>query len=217
MKAIGIFAVKLAGLAVVYVIFVATADHAFSLPAAMAVMWGAVAAVPVVAAGGRWMLDRRPEPRRAEMLTIPVHYLEGLLLGCALIVAFPVVQAHPWSRVWFPQRISQVLMELFGVMAALAVLNLSVRGLGLPFAAVLSRRLATGWLYARCRNPMGLMLLLFFLASALWLRSLDAIVWVAGWLAPAWVLFVKRFEERELEIRFGAPYREYKAKTPFLL
>jgi protein-S-isoprenylcysteine O-methyltransferase Ste14 len=113
--------------------------------------------------------------------------------------------------------VSLFLMELFGTMAGLVVLNLAVRGLGLPFAAVLSRKLATGWLYARCRNPMGLMTLLFFLAAALWLRSLHAVVWVVCWLGPAWVLFVRLFEERELEIRFGKPYLEYKAKTPFFV
>jgi len=32
--------------------------------------------------------------------------------------------------------------------------------------------------------------------------------------APAYVFFVKVFEERELEIRFGASYLEYKSRTP---
>jgi len=30
------------------------------------------------------------------------------------------------------------------------------------------------------------------------------------------VVFLKAFEERELEIRFGASYLEYKARTPML-
>jgi protein-S-isoprenylcysteine O-methyltransferase Ste14 len=32
--------------------------------------------------------------------------------------------------------------------------------------------------------------------------------------APAYVFFAKVFEERELEIRFGASYLEYKSRTP---
>ena len=31
----------------------------------------------------------------------------------------------------------------------------------------------------------------------------------------AWILFVRIYEERELEIRFGESYLRYKARTPF--
>jgi protein-S-isoprenylcysteine O-methyltransferase Ste14 len=31
------------------------------------------------------------------------------------------------------------------------------------------------------------------------------------------LFFVKMYEERELELRFGAPYLEYKSRTPMLL
>jgi protein-S-isoprenylcysteine O-methyltransferase Ste14 len=33
---------------------------------------------------------------------------------------------------------------------------------------------------------------------------------------PGWIFFVKRYEERELEIRFGEFYVDYRARTPFL-
>jgi len=217
MKAIGIFVLKLAAFALVYLGWQVTADWRFSPGAGAAVMWGAIALMPVVAGAARWLLDRKPTPERAAWLIVPVHCLELLLLGCALIAALPLVQAHPWVRVWFPTPLSLFLMEVFGIVAFLVVVNLAVRGLGLPFAAVLSRKLATDWLYKRCRNPMGLMTLLFFLATALWLRSLHAAVWVLCWVAPGWISFVRIFEERELEIRFEAPYRAYKARTPFFL
>jgi protein-S-isoprenylcysteine O-methyltransferase Ste14 len=35
------------------------------------------------------------------------------------------------------------------------------------------------------------------------------------WLTPAWILFVRLYEERELEIRFGESYLHYKTQTPF--
>jgi protein-S-isoprenylcysteine O-methyltransferase Ste14 len=34
---------------------------------------------------------------------------------------------------------------------------------------------------------------------------------------PAHILFLKYFEEKELELRFGESYLEYKKKVPFLL
>lgn len=217
MKAIGILVLKLGGCGVVYLCWRAIADHSFSFWPAILVTWGGVAGAPVVALCGRGILNRRPTFERAALVTLMVHYLEGLLLGCALIVAFPLMQAHPWVNVPFPRPVSAVLMQILSILALLAVVNLAVRGLGLPFAALLSRKLATSWLYARSRNPMLLACLLFFLATAIWMQSLHAILWVLGWLAPGWILFVRLYEERELEVRFGAPYLEYKARTPFFV
>ena len=47
------------------------------------------------------------------------------------------------------------------------------------------------------------------------LQSLHALLWATLWLAPAWSLVVRFYEELELEIRFGEPYLRYKARTPF--
>jgi protein-S-isoprenylcysteine O-methyltransferase Ste14 len=208
---------KLAGLAVVVVCGRLAFDHSFSVFWDIALMWGSVALVPFLAACGRWFLDRRPTPERARLLTIPIHYLEMILLGCALIVAFPVTHAHPIVRVPFPRALSWPAMQILAIAATLTVLNLAIGGLGLPFAAVLSRKLATSWLYRHSRNPMLLSCLLFFIVAAVWLQSLHAILWTILWLAPAWILYVRIYEERELEVRFGESYIRYKARTPFFL
>jgi protein-S-isoprenylcysteine O-methyltransferase Ste14 len=42
------------------------------------------------------------------------------------------------------------------------------------------------------------------------------VLWVLILFAPALLVFVKVYEERELEIRFGASYLEYKSRTPML-
>jgi len=215
MKAASIVVLKLGGLAVVFLCWCLAARHTFSFFWSVALVWGGVALVPLVAAVGRWLLDRRPTPERASLLTIPVHYLGMILLGCALLVAFPFTQAYPIARVPFPRAISFPALRVLAVLLTLTVVNLAIGGLGAPFATALSKRLATNWLYARCRNPMGLFLLLFFIVGALWLQSLHALLWATLWFAPAWILLVRLYEERELEIRFGESYLRYKAKTPF--
>ena len=169
----------------------------------------------LVAAIGRWLLNRRPTTEQAALLTISIHYLEMILLGCPLIVAFHFTQAYPIASIPFPKAVSFPALRLLGVLATLAILNLAISGLGLPFAAAPSKKLATSWLYARCRNPMGLFSLLFFIDGALWLQSLHALLWTTLWLTSAWILFVRLYEERELEIRFGESYLRYKAQTPF--
>jgi protein-S-isoprenylcysteine O-methyltransferase Ste14 len=137
------------------------------------------------------------------------------LLGCALIVAFRFTQTYPIARIAFPRKISLLVVQITGALATLTVANLAIGGLGLPFAAAQSRKVATRWLYSRCRNPMGMYGLPCCIAGALWLQSLHALLWTVLWLAPAYILFVRLYEERELEIRFGQSYLQYKARTPF--
>ncbi|MBZ5680493.1 MAG: hypothetical protein LAO24_10340 [Acidobacteriia bacterium] len=215
MKTACIFTLKLVGLAVVVQCWRLAAHYTLPFFWSVAVVWGAVALVPLLAAIGRCLLDSRPTPERATLLTIPIHYLEMILLGCALVVAFRFTQAHPIAFIPFPRAISFPVLQILGALATLTVLNLAIQGLGLPFAAVLSRRLATSWLYARCRNPMLLSCLLFFITGAVWLQSLHAVLWTVLWLSPAWILYVRLYEERELELRFGEPYLRYRAQTPF--
>jgi len=43
--------------------------------------------------------------------------------------------------------------------------------------------------------------------------------WFLPWfiliVTPGWLFFVRVYEEKELEIRFGEPYIKYRALTPF--
>lgn len=210
-----ILGLKLAVIALVVGCLQFTANQTFSFFWSIVLAWGGIALVPIVAIGGRWLLDRRPTIQRAAALTLVVHCLEMILLGCAVIVAFRLTQACPIARIPFPREISLPAVQITGALALLTMVNLAIGGLGLPFAAMPTRRVASGWLYARCRNPMGLFGLLCCIAGAVWLQSLHALLWTILWLAPAWILFVRLYEERELEIRLGEAYLRYKARTPF--
>jgi len=66
------------------------------------------------------------------------------------------------------------------------------------------------------RNPMVLGFLAFMASLGIWYQSTLFVIYVLALLTPAWIAFLKVFEERELEIRFGASYLEYKARTPML-
>jgi protein-S-isoprenylcysteine O-methyltransferase Ste14 len=63
---------------------------------------------------------------------------------------------------------------------------------------------------------MILSALAFLIAPGLWLRSTVFVLWAVAVVIPVVLVFLKVYEERELEIRFGAKYLEYKAKTPML-
>jgi protein-S-isoprenylcysteine O-methyltransferase Ste14 len=64
---------------------------------------------------------------------------------------------------------------------------------------------------------MVLAALAWFLSLGIWFRSLFLVLWVLVLCTPALLFFVKLYEERELEIRFGSSYLEYKSRTPMLL
>jgi len=206
---------KLAGIAFVWWCWLLSANRNLSFFWSIAVVWVGIALVPLVALSGRRLLDRCPTIERAALVSLIVHIAQGVLLGCGLIVAFRFTEAYPIVRIPFPKGISLLAVRITGSLATLTVVNLAIGGLGLPFAAAQSRKVATHWLYSRCRNPMGFYGLLCAIAGAVWLQSLHALLWTILWLAPAWILFVRFYEERELEIRFGESYLQYKAQTPF--
>ena len=188
----------------------------FSPPATTLAVLGPVLLVFPSVLAGRRFLDAAPTPERAAQVTAVVHAWLMLLLGVAIITA--IRTAGTWRGLILPVPRVVAAWTLYATSAALllTVLNLALRGLGAPFAIAPSRRLATDWLYARTRNPMVLATLACFFAVGLWLRSSLFLLWYLTLFAPAWMFAVKVYEERELEIRFGEPYRRYRASTPFL-
>jgi protein-S-isoprenylcysteine O-methyltransferase Ste14 len=165
---------------------------------------------------GRKMLDNQPTMSRAVWVTTLVHFALGFTLGVPVV---RVVTTHrDWSG-WVlpvPSGIGLALVIITGAAFLLTVVNLALKGFGAPFFIALSRKLAADWFYARTRNPMVLAVLAFFLSLGIWFQSVLFVLWVLILFAPALLFFVKVYEERELEIRFGASYLEYKSRTPML-
>jgi protein-S-isoprenylcysteine O-methyltransferase Ste14 len=165
---------------------------------------------------GRKMLDRQPTASRASWITIFVHYALIILLGVPLIRVIVTHQNWPDWKLPIPVDIGLLLVIITGAASLLAMVNLALKGLGAPFAVALSRKLAVDWLYAWMRNPMVVAGLAFLLSLGIWFQSALFVLWVLILFTPAYLVFLKMYEERELEIRFGASYLEYKSKTPML-
>jgi protein-S-isoprenylcysteine O-methyltransferase Ste14 len=165
---------------------------------------------------GRKMLDKQPTMSRAVWVTTFVHFGLGFTLSVPLILA---VTTHQYWSGWVLPVSSEIglpLVIITGAAFLLVVVNLALKGFGAPFFIALSRKLAAEWLYAWTRNPMVLAALAFLLSLGIWFQSALFVLWVLILFAPALLFFVKVYEERELEIRFGASYLEYKSRTPML-
>jgi protein-S-isoprenylcysteine O-methyltransferase Ste14 len=180
------------------------------------IVGGVVLVVPVVWLG-RVLLGRDPGPRRLAWVTTFVHFSLLSLLGTAIIRAVVTYRDWPGWIIPIPVEIGWLLTVVTGIAAAMTVLNLAIRGLGAPFAIALTRRLAADWMYAWTRNPMVLASLACLVSLGLYLRSALFVVWALALVTPAFLVFLKVYEERELELRFGKPYLEYKSRTPMLI
>ena len=191
-------------------------SHSTPIVSGLLIVGPIVLVFPVVWLG-RKLLDARPTPEHTAKITAFVHYALMVLFGTAIIEAVQTGQGWRGWTIPLPAGIGLALLRITGLATVLTVINLAVRGLGAPFAIALSQRLATDWMYRWTRNPMVLATLACLLSFGVWIRSTLFLVWALLLVTPAWLVFLKTYEERELEIRFGEPYLDYKARTPMLV
>jgi protein-S-isoprenylcysteine O-methyltransferase Ste14 len=185
-------------------------------PVGNALCIGSVVAIFPAVFAARRMLDRNPSVVRTIWITTALHAVLILCFGMALIKALQTYASWRGFRLPVSLAVGEGLVLLTGAAAFVTVANLALRGLGAPFAIALSRRLETRWLYRWTRNPMVLATISWFVSIGVLLQSAGFVAWVLLLVVPAELTFLKVYEERELEIRFGDSYRVYKAKTAFL-
>ena len=208
--------VKIALLALTWCIWLWVLNQSLSNIVNLSILVGSLLLVFPIVWLGRMILDRQPTTSRAVWITTFVQFGVGNMFAVGIIQA--VTTHQDWSD-WvlpIPAEIGLSLVIITGTATLLTVVNLALKGLGAPFFIALSRKLAVDWMYAWTRNPMVLAALAFLLSLGIWYQSVLFVLWALLLFAPALLFFVKVYEERELEIRFGAAYLEYKSRTPML-
>jgi protein-S-isoprenylcysteine O-methyltransferase Ste14 len=89
-------------------------------------------------------------------------------------------------------------------------------GRGTPVPLMATQKLIVQPPYTYCRNPMTLGTIVMYLGVAILFGSVGALLLVM--LGTLWLLiYIKRIEEKEMELRFKQEYLEYKQRTPFLI
>jgi len=89
-------------------------------------------------------------------------------------------------------------------------------GRGTPVPLMATQKLIVQPPYTYCRNPMALGAFGMYLGVAILFHSIGAVLAVllfAGLL----LFYIKRVEEKEMEMRFGEEYLDYKQHTSFLI
>jgi protein-S-isoprenylcysteine O-methyltransferase Ste14 len=207
---------RMAGFMITLYLFHRIQYGAFSRSMTSIMVVGAILLVFPIVWIGRKIVDIKPSIELLAWITSFVHILLMILFGTSIIAAIKLFQVWPGLAAPLPVAIGKGLLYFTGACLMLTVLNLAISGLGAPFAIALSKRIADRWIYKWTRNPMVLCTLAVLVSAGLYFHSVFFILWVVLLVAPAWIYFLKVYEERELEIRFGGSYLEYRSKTPFL-
>ena len=101
-------------------------------------------------------------------------------------------------------------LGLWSVLAEITI------GQGTPVPLVPTKKLVIQPPFTYCRNPMTLGTIVAYLGLCVGIGSFFALVIVLI-LMSLLLLYIKRLEEKELALRFGEEYLEYKRTTPFIL
>ena len=173
---------------------------------------------------GMW-LRKHPSRKNAERSSRIVHFLFFVcLVTPGLMIIFYPGLTQLDGLVGLAPLPLQPFFRVVGFILALPGLYLMgvssklLRSIGNGLNAFrLTKNIVQSKIYSYTRNPMSLgyyfwMLGLGFVAGS----RFAMIVTLLGFI-PAHIFFLKYFEELELELRFGEPYKEYKGKVPFLI
>ncbi len=172
---------------------------------------------------GAW-LRRHPTRSNAERSSRIMHFLFFASWGIpTIVVLFYPGLTHMDDALGLSPLPMRPLFLALGIVLALPGLYLSVvtnkalRALGSGTNAFrLTKKIVAQDIYQRTRNPMSLGFYLVTLASTLIVGSTSLTLGVLLGLIPSHLFFLKYFEEKELELRFGESYVEYRKRVPFL-
>jgi protein-S-isoprenylcysteine O-methyltransferase Ste14 len=142
------------------------------------------------------------------------------LIPVLLIVVLPHVDEslgissfyHGWGNI-----LSGVILIVAGGIVAVWTIVIQITlASGTPFPMLPTKKLLIAGPFKYCRNPMTLGTVTAYAGIAVWIGSFSALA-VVVLFAALLIGYLKLIEEKELLLRFGSEYLEYKKKTPFII
>ena len=171
------------------------------------------------------LLKKYPSEKVRIITTMILHHI-GLftfLLPIVIGIFYPGVTAYdkilgipslPYRSLALTIGILLVPFSIFFIFTSC----LGIFGLGLGAPGIeLTKVMVDGFVYKIIRNPMSLGFYAGCLASGFLAGSTYFTLLTLIEIIPSHILYIKIFEELELEMRFGQSYIEYKKHTPFLI
>ena len=112
--------------------------------------------------------------------------------------------------------IGSIAIILGGFIAIWTIVIQITLASGTPFPMLPTKKLLIVGPFKYCRNPMTLGTIVAYGGIAVLIGSFSAL-FVVVVLAAILIGYLKLIEEKELQMRFGSEYMEYKKKTPFII
>jgi protein-S-isoprenylcysteine O-methyltransferase Ste14 len=167
----------------------------------------------------KWAQKDQSEARRIAMTLLAGPVFLGLL-------PFLVAGVGPRLDRRFglpPLRVGRVSRVLGGLLMILgfslgfwSVITQVTRGRGTPLPVMPTQELLTEGPFRYCRNPMTLGTIMAYVGLGTGVGTIAGTVLVLG-LGGSLLVYLKRFEERELAERFGEAYLAYRREVPFII
>lgn len=182
----------------------------------------------VYVVGSIWLASAIRRPRNSKVAE-NASRISHLLFWIALVLPGTVGLFYPGLTVYdellgmpsLPVRPIWIAIGTVLLCVGLLLLVTSNRfliknGRGAP-AFVLTERLVTDGLYGRTRNPMSLGFYFGCVGVGMIAGSVTVTLGVLLILVPIHIVNLKILEERELELRYGRSYLDYRGRVPFLI
>lgn len=109
-----------------------------------------------------------------------------------------------------------VIVIIGGFYALWSIFSQITRARGTPLPMMATQKLLIDGPFKHCRNPMAFGAIFAYFGVSIIVGSLSSIFLVLIFLILL-ILWIKKVEEEELEIRFGQEYVDYKNATPFMI
>lgn len=151
---------------------------------------------------------------------IPAGALFLFLIPYTLLVLGPRLDARmglPDFKIGWINVLACVLLVIVGGYYALSSIGQQLFDAGgTPLPVMATHKLLVRGVFKQCRNPMTFGTISLYLGLAILAGSISSTILVLIFFLLL-VLYLKKIEEHELELRFGESYRMYKTNTPFLI